>query len=122
MSLIIGEIEKVKLPFHEGFSVSLNVAKKWIKSSLGFNPDELRKYTDFAVSLKCFSLSYSGYRMGKVQKEIINHTMNPDTRRSAHLCAPTHVPHLNIKFWSSLSTGVSSEQSSSALVGRVPWG
>ncbi|GAX42959.1 hypothetical protein NIES4075_39650 [Tolypothrix sp. NIES-4075] len=32
--LIIGEIGKVKLPSHKGFSVSLSVAKKWIKSSL----------------------------------------------------------------------------------------
>ncbi len=34
MSLILGEIKKVKLPPHKDFSVSLSVAKKWIKSSL----------------------------------------------------------------------------------------
>ncbi len=34
MSLKISDIEKVKLPSHKGFSISLSVAKKWIKSSL----------------------------------------------------------------------------------------
>ncbi|MEH2354136.1 hypothetical protein [Nostoc sp.] len=31
---IIGEVEKAKLLSYKGFSVSLSVAKKWIKSSL----------------------------------------------------------------------------------------
>jgi hypothetical protein len=34
MSLIIGEIEKVKQPSHKGFSLSFNEEEKWIKSSL----------------------------------------------------------------------------------------
>ncbi len=34
MSLIIGEIEKVKPLPHMGFSVRVRVARKWIKSSL----------------------------------------------------------------------------------------
>ncbi len=33
ISLILGENEKVKLPSHKAFSISLSVAKKWIKSS-----------------------------------------------------------------------------------------
>ncbi|AUB42180.1 hypothetical protein COO91_08287 [Nostoc flagelliforme CCNUN1] len=33
MSLILGEIKKVKLASHKGFSASLSVAQKWIKSS-----------------------------------------------------------------------------------------
>ncbi len=33
-SRIIGEVKKVKLPSHRGFSDSTHVVKKWIKSSL----------------------------------------------------------------------------------------
>ncbi|MBD2511822.1 hypothetical protein H6G91_32055 [Nostoc muscorum FACHB-395] len=35
MSLILGEIKKVKLPPHKGFRARLSVAQKWIKSSKG---------------------------------------------------------------------------------------
>ncbi|QMS91181.1 hypothetical protein HUN01_27660 [Nostoc edaphicum CCNP1411] len=39
MSLIIGEIEKVKQQSHSGFSVSNRVQRKWIKSSLDFKKE-----------------------------------------------------------------------------------
>ncbi len=39
MSLILGEIEKVKLQSHKGFSPSNRVPREWIKSSYDFKEE-----------------------------------------------------------------------------------